>query len=102
MDVEGLALAPEGATGGLLVASSQGDNAYAAFDLETGALKGRFRINGGSIDGTYDTDGIELALGDFGPQFPGGLFVAQDGNNLPEAQNFKYLSWAEIRAALGL
>lgn len=102
MDVEGLALAPEGETGGLLVASSQGDNAYAIFDLATGALKGRFRIDGGSIDGTFDTDGIELALGDFGPQFPGGLFVAQDGNNLPQAQNFKYLSWAEIRAALGL
>ncbi len=101
-DVEGLALAPEGARGGMLVASSQGDNAYALFDLETGLLRGRFRINGGAIDGTFDTDGIELALGDFGPQFPGGLFVAQDGNNLPAAQNFKYLSWAEVRAALGM
>ena len=101
MDVEGLALAPAGEAGGLLVASSQGDNAYAIVDLATGTLRGRFRINGGSIDGTSDTDGIELALGDFGPQFPGGLFVAQDGNNLPHAQNFKYLSWAEVRAALG-
>ncbi len=101
-DVEGLALAPDGARGGMLVASSQGDNAYALFDLETGTLRGRFRINGGAIDGTFDTDGIELALGDFGPQFPGGLFVAQDGNNLPAAQNFKYLSWAEVRAALGM
>lgn len=101
-DVEGLALAPAGANGGLLVASSQGDNAYALFDLSTGQLRGRFRINGGAIDGTYDTDGIELMLGDFGPQFPGGLFVAQDGNNAPDAQNFKLLRWDEVIAALGL
>ncbi len=101
-DVEGLALAPSGARGGYLVASSQGDNAYAVFDLESGLLRGRFRINGGTIDGTSDTDGIALLLGDFGPEFPGGLFVAQDGDNLPEAQNFKLLSWSAILAALGL
>ena len=101
-DVEGLALAPAGGRGGYLVASSQGDNAYALFDLETGVLRGRFRINGGPVDGTYDTDGIELMLGDFGPDFPGGLFVAQDGDNLPEAQNFKLLSWSAILAALNL
>lgn len=101
-DVEGLALAPAGACGGYLVASSQGDNAYALFDLETGTLRGRFRINGGAVDGTFDTDGIELVLGDFGPDFPAGLFVAQDGDNLPEAQNFKLLSWAAILTTLGL
>ncbi|MET0241772.1 MAG: phytase [Sphingobium sp.] len=101
-DVEGLALAPAGATGGLLVASSQGDNAYAVFDIESGALKGRFRIDGGAVDGTYETDGIELALGDFGPDYPGGLFVAQDGDNLPDAQNFKLVSWADVVAALNL
>jgi 3-phytase len=101
-DVEGLALAPRGMRGGYLVASSQGDNAYALFDLESGSLRGRFRINGGAIDGTYDTDGIELMLGDFGADFPGGLFVAQDGDNLPQAQNFKLLSWTSILAALGL
>lgn len=101
-DVEGLALAPAGARGGMLVASSQGDNAYALFDLESGALRGRFRIQGGAIDGTYDTDGIELVLGDFGPAFPSGLFVAQDGDNAPQAQNFKLLSWDAILAALNL
>jgi 3-phytase len=101
-DVEGLALAPVGARGGHLIASSQGDNAYAVFDLESGALRGRFRINGGSIGGTSETDGIELILGDFGPAYPEGLFVAQDGDNLPRAQNFKLVSWQAIRAALGL
>lgn len=101
-DVEGLALAPSGERGGYLVASSQGDNAYTLLDLQTGALISRFRIEGGPIDGTFDTDGVELMLGDFGPMFPEGLFVAQDGNNLPQAQNFKLLSWRAIREALGL
>jgi 3-phytase len=54
------------------------------------------------VDGVQETDGIELMLGDFGPQFQGGLFVTQDGDNLPAAQNFKLTSWAEIAAALGL
>ncbi len=101
-DVEGLALAPEGTTGGMLVASSQGDNAYVLFDLGTGMVRGRFRIEGGAIDGTVDTDGIEMVPGDFGARYPDGLFIAQDGNNLPDAQNFKYLSWRSVREALGM
>ena len=63
---------------------------------------GRFRIGGGAIDGTSETDGIELALGDFGPDYPEGLFVAQDGDNAPDTQNFKYVSWAKVVTALGL
>lgn len=99
-DVEGLALAPEGDRGGYLVASSQGDNAYALFDLETAAPRGRFRIAAGRFGATSDTDGIELALGDFGPVYPGGLFVAQDGENAPAAQNFKLLRWDQIVQSL--
>lgn len=101
-DVEGLAIARQADGRTWLVVSSQGDNAYALIDPETRKLAGRFRINGGVIDGTSDTDGIEVALGDFGAAFPEGLFVAQDGNNAPEAQNFKLLSWRSIRTALGL
>ncbi|KQM21798.1 phytase [Novosphingobium sp. Leaf2] len=101
-DVEGLAIArkPDGTA--WLVASSQGDNAYALFDLMTGQAAGRFRINGGAIGGTSDTDGIEVVLGDFGPQFPEGVFMAQDGDNAPKAQNFKLVSWQAIRTALGM
>ena len=101
-DVEGLAIAPDGATGGYLVASSQGDNAYAFYTLADSKFAGRFRLTGGSIDGTQETDGVELMLGDFGPSFPKGLFVAQDGDNSPDAQNFKYASWADIKKALSL
>jgi 3-phytase len=100
-DVEGLALAPAGATGGYLVASSQGDNAYAILDLESGTLKGRFRLGAGG-ETTSDTDGIELILGDFGPRYRQGLLVIQDGDNAPDAQNFKLVDWQSVRTALGL
>lgn len=101
-DAEGLALAIDGPTGGYLVASSQGDNAYALYRLEDDSYVGRFRIANGAIDGTYDTDGIEVVLGNFGPDYPGGLMVAQDGNNAPHAQNFKLVAWADVLKTLGL
>lgn len=102
-DVEGLALAPQGRSGGLLIASSQGDNAYAAFRLKDFSFVGRFRIGpstNGAVDGTYETDGIELILGDFGKDYPGGVFIAQDGDNAPETQNFKMISWKAAKRAL--
>jgi 3-phytase len=100
-DVEGLAVARmSGRT--ILVASSQGENAYVVFDAATGTRLGRFRVAGGAIGGTSETDGIELALGDFGPSWPEGLFVAQDGENAPAAQNFKLVGWQAIREAIGL
>ena len=99
-DVEGLALAPEGANGGYLVASSQGDNAYVLYDLITGTYVNRFRLVDGVIDGTSETDGIEVILGDFGPAYPEGLMVMQDGANEGGTQNFKLVSWSKIKAAV--
>ena len=99
-DAEGLALAPSGRRGGYLVVSSQGDNTYTLYRLPGVTYAGRFRIGGGAIDGTSDTDGIDLMLGDFGPAYPGGLFVAQDGDNAPDTQNFKFVSWTAVRRAL--
>ena len=98
-DVEGLAIASEGqGNGGWLVASSQGDNAYAVWRLADEQYTGRFRIGAGRLGGTEETDGIAAATGDFGPAFPDGLMVAQDGSNLP-AQNFKLVSWGKAKAA---
>lgn len=99
-DVEGLAIAPEGQDGGYLVASSQGDNAYAVFRLPDITPVGRFRIAQGAFGSVEETDGIELDNRDFGPDFPSGLFIAQDGINPPAAQNFKYVRWDEVLAAL--
>ena len=99
-DVEGLAIAPEGRDGGYLVASSQGDNAYAVFRLPGVTPVGRFRIAAGQFGSVEETDGIELDNRDFGPDFPKGIFMAQDGVNAPAAQNFKFARWDEILAAL--
>ena len=102
MDAEGVALAPSGTDGGYVIVSSQGDNAYAVYKLPEANYVGRFRINDGAIDGVQETDGIELMLGDFGPDFPGGLFVVQDGDNRPATQNFKLIDWSAVERALGL
>lgn len=99
-DVEGLALAPEGADGGYLIASSQGDDSFALYRLPDMVPAGRFRIARGRFGSVEETDGIALVLGDFGQAFPGGLFVAQDGENQPRAQNFKLLPWAAILGAM--
>lgn len=102
MDAEGVALAPSGSDGGYIIVSSQGDNAYAVYKLPGATYAGRFRIANGVIDAVQETDGIELMLGDFGPNFAGGLFVVQDGNNMPDTQNFKLVNWADVAVALGL
>lgn len=99
-DTEGLALWAEGTDGGYLVVSSQGDNAYALYHLPGMEPAGRFRITKGTFGATEETDGIALAPGNFGPLYPEGLFIAQDGVNVPHAQNFKLVSWKAIREAL--
>ncbi|MCB2077701.1 MAG: phytase [Novosphingobium sp.] len=100
-DVEGLAIWPSGEQGGFLVASSQGDNAYALYRLPDMAPAGRFRIGAGRFGATQETDGIDLVPGNFGSDYPDGLFVAQDGDNRPHAQNFKLVSWRAILEATG-
>ena len=101
-DVEGLAIAPVGENGGYLVASSQGDNAYAVYSLPDMVPLGRFAIGPGTYGAAEETDGIALDTRSFGPGYPQGLFIAQDGINPPAAQNFKLVSWEAIRAALAL
>ncbi|WP_379922442.1 phytase [Erythrobacter sp. R86502] len=99
-DLEGLAIAPEGVDGGYLIGSSQGDNAYMVWRLPDHAPVGRFRIAAGTFGAAEETDGIEVDNRGFGPNFPRGIFIAQDGINPPYAQNFKYARWDEILAAL--
>lgn len=99
-DVEGLALAPVGRKGGYLVASSQGDNAYALYSLPDHKPAGRFRVVPGALGSTEETDGIALAMGGFGKDYPAGLFVVQDGDNAPHAQNFKLVSWRDALRAV--
>jgi 3-phytase len=96
-DIEGLAIAD-----GYLIASSQGDHAYAVYRLADAHYMGRFRISPGRFGAAQETDGIEVIAGDFGPDYPQGLMVAQDGENEPFAQNFKLVSWGAVKKALAL
>ncbi len=101
-DAEGVAIAPMGDRDGYVIVSSQGDNAYTLYRMSDDSYVGRFRIVDGAVGGAEETDGIDLILGDFGPAYPGGLFVAQDGFNAAAAQNFKLVAWDDVVKALGL
>ena len=100
-DVEGLALLRESGRA-WLVASSQGDNAYAVFRLPGVDYVGRFAVTAGKYGATSETDGVEAVAGHLGAAYPDGIFLAQDGDNAPKAQNFKLVRWDQIAAALGL
>jgi 3-phytase len=101
-DAEGVALAPRGERGGHVIVSSQGDNAYSVYRLDDDRYVGRFRIGTGRVGAAEETDGIDLVLGDFGPEFPGGLFVVQDGIHDRGGQNFKLVAWDDVVRALQL
>lgn len=99
-DVEGLALYQSSNAEGYLLLSSQGNNTYAVFD-RTNAYDylGSFKVIDGSIDGTQETDGIDVTsvATTF---YPKGFLVVQDGENfengVKQAQNFKIIRWDEI------
>ncbi len=100
-DVEGLATIDHKGQR-YLIASSQGDNAFAVFRLPGVDYVGRFTVAAGTFGAVSETDGIEAVAGNFGADYPDGLFLAQDGHNEPKAQNFKLVRWDRIAAALGL
>lgn len=98
-DAEGVTLWPQADGSNWLVVSSQGDNAYAVFDLADRSLVGRFEINGGTLDRTSETDGIDLHAQPL-PGHPEGVFLAQDDEEDSGGQNFKMTDLAAIRTAL--
>ncbi len=106
-DVEGMSLYLDG-DGGYLIVSSQGNYSYAVYDLlPPHQYRGSFVVadlEDGSIDGSGETDGLDVSSANLGPNYGQGMLVVQDGiNTLPsEAQNFKYIPWARIASALGL
>ena len=95
-DVEGLALY-DGARK-LLIASSQGDNSFAVYDLATSAHLVSFHVAGDPrVDDVTETDGIAVTAVSL-PGYPQGMLVVQDGyNKNPNAnQNFKIVSWGDV------
>jgi 3-phytase len=105
-DAEGVSLY-YGADGkGFIVLSNQGENNYAVYRREgTNEYVGSFHVVANEalgIDGSSETDGLDVVSAPLGSAFPMGLLVVQDGRNLmpAERQNFKYVSWQDVMKAL--
>ena len=109
-DVEGLSIYYGKNGTGYLLASSQGNNTFAAYTREgNNDYVGQFAIgNNGGIDSVQESDGADVVNVPVGPNFPNGLFVTQDGSNLPGkvdadgeniSSNFKFVPWENIANA---
>lgn len=107
-DVEGLTIYDDGDGEGYLLASSQGDNTFVAYDREgDNDYLTNFRIGAGSaVDGSEECDGAMVSSASFGSAYPDGLMVVQDGYNHPDVldpegepranTNFKFVSWDDV------
>ncbi|WP_198667632.1 phytase [Glycomyces dulcitolivorans] len=106
-DIEGLTIYSTGRGKGYLLASSQGDNTYAVYDLKgSNDYLGSFAIESGDVDATQHSDGADVVNATL-PGYPGGLLVVQDGDNTPEgtdesSTNFKFIAWQDVAKNSGL
>jgi 3-phytase len=101
-DAEGLTILEDGSAR-YLIGSSQGDSAFPVWRIDGAepVYAGRFIVEEGAVDRVTGTDGLD-ALGGRVGDFPEGVVVVQDDVNGVGAQNFKYIDWRDIRAALAL
>ncbi|QNS02661.1 phytase [Streptomyces xanthii] len=109
-DVEGLTLLRQKDGDGYLLASSQGDNTFAAYDRELdedNEYEGGFRITAASatLDGTEESDGAAVLNEPLGTKYPHGLLVVQDGDDKPgetgrDATDFKFVDLKPVLVAL--
>jgi 3-phytase len=109
-DVEGMALLPAGTfttqNKPLLLISSQGNDSYVLYEATPPyAFVQRFRVGTNpqlGIDGSSETDGLDLTVKSLGPAFPFGAIAIQDGRNrMPEAgQNLKLVPLQQLEAVL--
>ncbi|MEV7898654.1 phytase [Streptomyces cyaneofuscatus] len=109
-DVEGLTLITEPHGGGYLLASSQGDNTFAAYDRRAkgdNAYEGGFRVAPANsrLDGSEECDGAAALNVPLGSRYPNGLLVVQDGHDAPgeenrPATNFKFVDLGTVMNAL--
>ena len=108
-DIEGLTLLRDGSQT-YLIASSQGDSAFAVWRVEgeTPTYQGRFSVYpGNGIDAVTGTDGVAALGGQVGP-YDKGIVVMQDDSDTDgetpaiarQRQNFKIVDWRKIVEAL--
>ncbi|MFD4909636.1 phytase [Kitasatospora purpeofusca] len=109
-DVEGLTLVTELDGDGYLLASSQGDNTFVAYDRERdddNEFEGAFRVTAASttLDGSEVCDGAAALNAPLGSKYPKGLLVVQDGKETPgdgerEATGFKFVDLGRVLDAI--
>ncbi|WP_217251088.1 phytase [Streptomyces sp. AC602_WCS936] len=109
-DVEGLTLLKQEDGDGYLLASSQGDDTFVAYDRERSdgyEYEGGFRVTAasGALDGSEECDGADVLAEPLGARYPNGLLVVQDGHMAPqdgdrEATGFKFVDLADVLEAL--
>ena len=91
-----------------MIASSQGDNSFNLYNRQNPYnYIGSFKIGHSlGIDNVSDTDGIDVTNINLGTNYKKGLFVVQDGTNdgaeIVERQNFKYVSFEDVIKVLNL
>jgi len=100
-DLEGLAIYQAPNDKGYLIASSQGNYTYAVFERSgTHQYLGSFKVIDGTIDGSDETDGLEVTPLPLSTDFPYGCLIVQDGKNkngnIAVNQNFKLIGWENI------
>ena len=100
-DIEGITIYYASNGQGYLIGSSQGNNSYAVFNRSgNNEYLGSFSVIDNIVDGSEETDGIDVINLSIGPNFPQGLFIAQDGFNYDgdsiSTQNFKLVPWQNI------
>lgn len=104
-DIEGLTMfkRPDGT--GYLLASSQGSNQYAAYLRNHEQNKPNQHVSNFQIgqteafDAVQSTDGIDAVFGNFGSQFPKGLFIAHDGEGVSPT-HYKIVPWSNVQSVL--
>lgn len=105
-DVEGLTLINQEDGDGYLLASSQGDDSFAAYDRELSdenEYEGGFVVSDASetLDSTQESDGAAALNEPLGSKYPDGLLAVQDGDDKPgetdrDATNFKFVDLGDV------
>ena len=111
-DLEGLTIYYKDNGEGYLMISSQGNNVYGVFNRTAVGVKNEY-INSFTvvatmegIDGTQETDSIDVTNFAISSAFPYGAFIAQDGLDTTSdpdntQTNFKWIAWESIASKLG-
>ncbi|WP_240929364.1 phytase [Streptomyces coryli] len=104
-DAEGVTVYHAADGAGYVLASSQGDDAFAVYRREgRNGYVGSFEVADGATDGVQHSDGSTVVNVPVGSRFPKGLLVTHDGEATPAdgdraGTNFKFVRWDAVAGA---